>query len=80
MGPALYAFLTGKHWRSGSLHTVQEYSGMLRHRFSSLGKTPDRVTGQEIFVWGMGMGCLARNRSARPSAPALPASRRSTAF
>ena len=51
---ALYAFLIEKERRSGSRRTVDGYSGMLRHFFGSAGKTPDRVTGQDVFVWAHG--------------------------
>ncbi|MBI4497402.1 MAG: tyrosine-type recombinase/integrase [Chloroflexi bacterium] len=53
---ALYAFLSEKHKRSGSLRTVQGYSGMLTHFFGSLGKPPDRVISSEVFTWAHSPG------------------------
>ena len=38
---ATYAFLAEKQRRSGSDRTVAGYSGMLRHFFGNIGKTPD---------------------------------------
>lgn len=32
------------------------YSGMLRHFFGRAGKTPDKVTSQDVFVWAYGNG------------------------
>ena len=51
-----YAFLAEKERRSGSLRTVQSYSGMLNDFFSRLGKTPDEVTSQDAFAWAYGIG------------------------
>src|SRR4051812_1584138 len=51
---SFYAFLAEKERRSGSLPTVQSYSRMLQHFFAELGKTPDRVTAQDVFGWAHG--------------------------
>jgi hypothetical protein len=48
---ALYAFLAEKQRRSGSLRTVQSYSRIRQHFFGRLGKTPEQVTGAEVFAW-----------------------------
>jgi site-specific recombinase XerC len=50
----LYAFLAEKEQRSGSIRTVESYSRMLQHFFGSLGKTPEQVTGPEVFSWAYG--------------------------
>ena len=60
---ALYAFLIEKERRSGSRPTVDGYSGMLRHFFGSAGKTPDRVKGQDVFVWAHGPGLSGKHPS-----------------
>jgi len=60
---ATYAFLAEKQRRSGSDRTVQGYSGMLRHFFGTVGKTPDLVTSQEVFVWAYGKGLSAKTPS-----------------
>src|SRR5437867_4294516 len=60
---ALYAFLAEKERRSGSRRTVEGYSRMLRHFFSSAGATPDRVTSQDVFGWAYGVGLSGREPS-----------------
>jgi site-specific recombinase XerD len=52
----LYAFLAEKERRSGSHRTVQSYSRMLRDFFGRSGKTPDKVTSQDVFTWAYGTG------------------------
>ena len=61
---ALYAFLIEKERRSGSLRTVEGYSRMLQHFFARVGKAPDKVTAQEVFVWAHGKGVSGRDPSA----------------
>ncbi|MGD0205729.1 MAG: hypothetical protein ABSB57_04750 [Dehalococcoidia bacterium] len=51
---AFYAFLAEKERRSGSRRTVDGYSRMLQHFFGALGKPPDKVTSQEVFVYAHG--------------------------
>ncbi len=53
---AVYAFLAEKQRRSGSNRTVQGYSGMLRHFFGTLGKTPELVTSEQVFTWAYSPG------------------------
>jgi len=53
---ALYAFLAEKERRSGSRRTVVGYSRMLQHFFGTIGKPPDRITGQDVFAWAYGTG------------------------
>jgi site-specific recombinase XerD len=60
---SLYAFLAEKERRSGSRHTVEGYSRMLQHFFGSVGKPPDRVTSQDVFAWGYGVGLSGRQPS-----------------
>ena len=60
---ALYAFLVEKERRSGSLRTVEGYSRMLQHFFARVGKAPDKVTAQEVFVWAHGKGVSGRDPS-----------------
>jgi len=60
---ALYAFLVEKERRSGSIRTVEGYSRMLQHFFGGLGKAPDKVTAQEIFVWAHGKGLSGKEPS-----------------
>src|SRR5207244_12766591 len=60
---AFYAFLAEKERRSGSLRTVQSYSRMLQHFFAELGKTPDKVSSQEVFGWAHGVGLSGRHPS-----------------
>lgn len=60
---ALYAFLVEKERRSGSLSTVQGYSSMLQDFFGRVGKAPDKVTVQEVFVWAHGKGVSGKEPS-----------------
>ena len=60
---ALYAFLAEKQRRSGSMRTVQSYSRMLQDFFGRLGKPPDAVTGQDVFVYAHGIGLSGREPS-----------------
>ncbi len=66
---AMYAFLAEKQRRSGSNRTVQGYSGMLRHFFGTMGKTPDQVCSQDVFAWAYSPG-LSR---LAPSSPTIGA-------
>lgn len=59
----LYSFLAEKEKRSGSLRTVQSYSRMLQQFFGNLGKTPDAVTSQDVFMWAYGPGLSGRSPS-----------------
>jgi len=59
----LYAFLAEKERRSGSRRTVEGYSRVLQHFFSSVGKPPDRVTSPEVFAWGYGVGLSGKQPS-----------------
>jgi site-specific recombinase XerD len=61
---ALYAFLVEKQRRSGSLRTVQGYSSMLQDFFGRVGKAPDKVTAQEVFLWAHGKGVSGKEPSA----------------
>jgi integrase len=61
---ALYAFLVEKERRSGSLRTVQGYSGMLQDFFGRVSKAPDKVTAQEVFIWAHGKGVSGKEPSA----------------
>jgi site-specific recombinase XerD len=60
---ALYAFLAEKERRSGSRRTVEGYSRMLQHFFSSIGKPPDRISSQEVFTWAYGKGLSGKEPS-----------------
>ena len=60
---ALYAFLVEKERRSGSLRTVQGYSSMLQDFFGRVGKAPDKVTVQEVFIWAHGRGVSGKDPS-----------------
>ena len=60
---ALYAFLVEKERRSGSMRTVQGYSRMLQDFFGRVGKPPDKVTPQEVFVWAHGRGLSGKDPS-----------------
>ena len=53
---AIYAFLAEKERRSGSMRTVQAYSGMLYRFFGTVGKPPDQVNATEIFSYAHGLG------------------------
>jgi integrase len=60
---ALYAFLVEKGRRSGSHRTVEGYSRMLQDFFGRVGKAPDEVTVQEVFVWAHGKGLSGKDPS-----------------
>ena len=60
---ALYAFLVEKERRSGSLRTVEGYSRMLQDFFGRVGKPPDQVTAQEVFMWAHGKGVSGKDPS-----------------
>src|SRR5918996_1664902 len=60
---AIYAFLAEKERRSGSTRTVQAYSRMLYHFFGALGKTPDKVSSQEVFAYAHSVGLSGRKPS-----------------
>jgi integrase/recombinase XerC len=59
----MYAFLVEKQRRSGSLRTTEGYSRMLQDFFGRLGKAPDKVTVQEVFVWAHGKGVSGKDPS-----------------
>jgi site-specific recombinase XerD len=61
---SLYAFLAEKEQRSGSRRTVESYSRMLQDFFGRVGKQPDQVTSQEIFVYSHGTGLSGKQPSA----------------
>ncbi len=61
---ALYAFLSEKERRSGSHRTLESYYRMLQHFFRRLGKTPEQVTSQDVFVFAHGRGLSGREPSA----------------
>ena len=60
---AFYAFLAEKERRSGSKRTVDAYSPTLQRFFVTLGKPPDQVTSQDIFVFAHGRGPSGRSSS-----------------
>jgi len=60
---SLYAYLAEKQRRSGSNRTVETYSRMLQYFFARLGKTPDRVTSQDVFAWAYGVGLSGKDPS-----------------
>ena len=60
---ALYAFLVEKERRSGSRRTVEGYSRMLQDFFGRVGKAPDKVTAQEVFMWAHGRGLSGKDPS-----------------
>ncbi len=60
---SLLAFLVEKERRSGSRRTVEGYSRKLQDFFGRVGKTPDEVTSQEVFVWAHGKGISGRDPS-----------------
>jgi len=60
---ALYAFLAEKGARSGSRRTVEGYSNMLAHFFTSTSKTPDGVTSQDVFAWAYAPGLSGKEPS-----------------
>ncbi len=57
---AFYAFLAEKERRSGSKRTVDAYSRTLQRFFGTLGKPPDQVTSQNVFVFAHGRGPSGR--------------------
>ena len=59
----LVAFLVEKERRSGSARTVESYSRMLQHFFGGVGKAPDKVTAQDVFLWGPGKGLSGKEPS-----------------
>ena len=61
---ALYAFLVEKEQHSGSRRTVETYSRMLQDFFGRLGKQPDQVTSQDVFVFAHGPGLSGKQPSA----------------
>ena len=61
---AFYAFLAEKERRSGSKRTVDAYSRTLQRFFGALGKPPDQVTSQEVFVFAHGRGPSGREPAA----------------
>ncbi len=61
---AIAAFLTEKQRRSGSLRTVQSYQSLLYHFFTVVGKTPDQITSQDVFLWSYGKGVSGKDPSA----------------
>ena len=61
---AFYAFLAEKERRSGSKRTVDAYSRTLQRFFGTLGKAPDQVTSQEVFVFAHGRGPSGREPAA----------------
>ncbi len=61
---ALYAFLAEKERRSGSMRTVDAYSRTLQRFFGTLGKLPDEVTSQDVFVFAHGRGPSGREPAA----------------
>ena len=60
---AMLAFLVEKERRSGSLRTVEGYSRMLQDFFGRVGKAPDRVSAQEVFLWAHGKGLSGKDPS-----------------
>src|SRR5712692_4613435 len=50
------AFLAEKERRSGSMRTVQSYSRMLQAFFTSVAKTPDNVSSQDVLAFAYGIG------------------------
>ncbi len=61
---ALLAFLAEKERRTGSRRTSVGYSRMLFHFFGQAHKTPDEVTGPDVFAWAYGRGLSGREPSA----------------
>ncbi len=60
---AFYAFLAEKERRSGSKRTVDAYSRTLQRFFGTIGKPPDQVTSQEVFVFAHRRGPSGRERA-----------------
>ena len=61
---ALVAFLAEKERRSGSQRTTESYSRLLQRFFGPLGKTPDEVAAQDVFLFAHGIGPSGRKPSA----------------
>jgi site-specific recombinase XerD len=61
---SFYAFLAEKEQHSGSRRTVEGYSRMLQDFFGRLGKEPDHVTAQDVFVYAHGPGLSGKQPSA----------------
>ena len=61
---ALYAFIAEKERRSGSMRTVDSYARMLQEFFSRIGKPPDLVTAQDVFIYAHGIGRSGKEPSA----------------
>ncbi len=59
----IYAFLAEKERRSGSKRTVESYSRMLYRFFGTLGKSPDGVSGPEVFGYAHGIGLSGKKPS-----------------
>jgi integrase/recombinase XerC len=59
----MYAFLVEKERHSGSVRTIEGYSRMLQDFFGRVGKAPDTVTVQEVFVWAHGKGVSGKDPS-----------------
>jgi hypothetical protein len=53
---------------------------MLQHFFSSLGKTPDRVTSHDVFAWADGAGLSGKQPSSITIGASSPVSAASTAY
>jgi len=60
---AMLTFLVEKERRSGSRRTVEGYSRMLQDFFGRVGKAPDRVSAQEVFLWAHGKGLSGKDPS-----------------
>jgi len=60
---AMLAFLVEKECHSGSRRTVEGYSRMLQDFFGRVGKAPDRVSAQEVFLWAHGKGVSGKDPS-----------------
>ena len=61
---ARLAFLAEKERRTGSRRTSVGYSRMLFHFFGQAHKTPDEITGPDVFAWAYGRGLSGREPSA----------------
>jgi site-specific recombinase XerD len=60
----LLAFLAEKERRTGSRRTSVGYSRMLFHFFGQAHRTPDQVTGPDVFAWAYGRGLSGKEPSA----------------
>ena len=60
---ALHAFPAEKERHSGSRRTVEGYSRMLQHFFSTVGKPPGRVNSQEVLASAYGKGLSGKEPS-----------------